>query len=256
MAPRLSVDKHMLPTWLRDDESRNPSLSVRNAHVARRAAAYTGRAMSAPLAPVVARGTVLTDEIYSSVGEAIVDGRLAPGQQLRDHELAEWMGVSRTPVREALQRLARVGLVEVSPHRYTRVSQPNAQRQADTFELVAYNMGIAVRMAAARCGDEVLAEALLLLDDVVAASRIDDHHGLATASHRFFAGVTRATANGALITFIREYEIAIRRNLASWRPFIESAVTRTAAYEAFRDAFAARDGARAEEILRDLHGFS
>ena len=73
--------------------------------------------MSLPLAPLVPRGTVLGDEVYARLGEAILDGSLAPGERLRDHDLAEWLGVSRTPVREALQRLERVGLVEVSPHR-------------------------------------------------------------------------------------------------------------------------------------------
>jgi hypothetical protein len=67
--------------------------------------------------------------------------------------------------------------------------------------------------------------------------------------------VTRATGNLALIQFIREYEIAIRRNLASWQPFLECPVGRTAAYERFRAAFARRDGARAEEELRGIHGF-
>lgn len=211
--------------------------------------------MTAPFAPLDPRGAVLGDEVYARLGEAILDGRLAPGQRLRDQELAEWLGVSRTPVREALQRLERAGLVEVSPHRYTRVSRPNDKAEADTFELVAYNMGIAVRMATARCSDETLDLALHQLDDIIAASRADDHTGLAQASHAFFREVTRATDNVALIQFIREYEIAIRRNLAQWRPFIDCPLGRTAAYEQFRDAFAQRDGRRAEEVLRQIHGF-
>lgn len=212
--------------------------------------------MTAPFAPLDPRGAVLGDEVYARLGEAILDGRLAPGQRLRDQELAEWLGVSRTPVREALQRLERAGLVEVSPHRYTRVSQPNDKVEADTFELVAYNLGIAVRMATARCGDETLERALDRLDEVIAASRADDHAGIAQTSHVFFREVTRATDNVALMQFIREYEIAIRRNIAQWRPFIECPLGRTAAYEQFRDAFAARDGDRAEELLRSIHGFA
>ena len=211
--------------------------------------------MTAPFVPLEPSRAVLGDEVYVRLGEAILDGRLAPGERLRDHELAEWLGVSRTPVREALQRLERVGLVEVSPHRYTRVSQPNDKAEADTFELVAYNMGMAVRMAAARCSDETLATAIDRLDDVIAASRADDHTGLAHASHAFFAVVTRATDNIALIQFIREYEIAIRRNIAGWQPFIECPIGRTAAYEQFREAFIRRDGHHAEEVLRRIHGF-
>jgi len=212
--------------------------------------------MSAPLAPVEQRGTVLGDEVYARLGEAILDGRLAPGDRLRDQELAEWLGVSRTPVREALQRLERVGLVDVVPNRYTMVSQPNEKAEADTFELVAYNMGIAVRMAVARCDDDTLTRALARLDQMIEASRDDDTAGLAQTSHGFFAEVTRASDNIALIQFIREYEIAIRRNIGGWRPFIECPLGRTAAYEEFRDAFARREGQRAEEVLRRIHGFA
>lgn len=208
--------------------------------------------MTTPFAPLEPSRAVLGDEVYARLGEAILDGRLAPGERLRDQELAEWLGVSRTPVREALQRLERVGLVEVSPHRYTRVSQP--QQQSDTIELVAYSMGLAVRMACARADEDLIARAREQLDEVIAASRADEHTALADASHTFFAMVTLASGNVALLQFIREYEIAIRRDLLGWLPFIECPLGRSAAYEEFRDAFAARDGERAERLLRDIHG--
>ncbi|MFD4957917.1 GntR family transcriptional regulator [Microbacterium sp. NPDC058389] len=208
--------------------------------------------MTAPFAPLDPRGAVLGDEVYARLGEAILDGRLAPGERLRDHELAEWLGVSRTPVREALQRLERVGLVEVSPHRYTRVSQPN--RQIDTAELVAFNMGLAVRMACARAEDEAVAQALERLDEVIAASRADDPIALADASHVFFAVITNAAGNYALLQFVREYEFAIRRDMVGWQPFLECPIGRTAAYEEFRAALVARDGDGAEALLRGIHG--
>ena len=210
--------------------------------------------MTAPFVPLEPRGAVLGDEVYALLGEAILDGRLAPGERLRDHELAEWLGVSRTPVREALQRLERTGLVEVSPHRYTRVSYPN--HESDTVELVAYNMGLAVRMAAVRADDESLAVALERLDDVIAASRSDAAAAIAAASHEFFAVITHASGNLPLLKFIREYEIAIRRDLMGWRPFIECPLGRTAAYEDFRASLAARDGDRAEAQLRRIHGLA
>ncbi|MDW4574406.1 GntR family transcriptional regulator [Microbacterium sp. M3] len=210
--------------------------------------------MTAPFVPLEPRGAVLGDEVYARLGEAILDGRLAPGERLRDQELAEWLGVSRTPVREALQRLERAGLVEVSPHRYTRVSHPN--QQSDTVELVAYNMGLAVRMACARADDEALADALERLEEVIAASRSDEPAALAAASHAFFGVVTRAGGNFALLQFIREYEIAIRRDMVGWRPFIECPIGRSTAYEEFREAFRARDADRAEQLLRQIHGLS
>lgn len=212
--------------------------------------------MTVPFTPLDPRGTVLGDEVYSRLGEAILDGTLAPGERLRDRELAERLGVSRTPVREALQRLERTGLVEVAPNRYTRVTTPNDKIQSDVYELVVLLMGNAVRIAVARCTDEVLDDAVNDADAMIAASREDDHAALARASQAFFAKITRATGNVAMRRFMLEAEIAIRRTLPGWHPFIECPIGRTAAYESFRDAVIERDGDRAESVLRMIHGFS
>ena len=58
---------------------------------------------------------LLRDEVFARLRDAIVDGTFRPGEQLRDLELADWLGVSRTPVREALLRLADAGLVTATP---------------------------------------------------------------------------------------------------------------------------------------------
>jgi DNA-binding GntR family transcriptional regulator len=210
--------------------------------------------MATPFAPLEPRGTVLGDEVYALLGEAILDGRLSPGERVRDQELAERLGVSRTPVREALQRLERAGLVEVSPNRYTRVSVPNERVHADTHEFFVYLMGNALRIALRRCSDDDLAHALEHADAIVAASRVDDHPAIMVASARFFDHIVQDTDNVAFVRVMREADIAIRRNLAGWHPFVECPLQRTAGYEQFREAVAQRDGARAESLLRDLHG--
>jgi DNA-binding GntR family transcriptional regulator len=178
------------------------------------------------------------------------------GTFINEQDVAAAVGVSRTPVREALQRLERVGLVEVSPHRYTRVSTPNDKAQADTLEFVAYLMGNAARMAVANASDAVLEDALSELDAVIAASRSDDYDELLRTSHIFFAKLTWATGNVAILRFMREAELAIRRNISTWRPLIECPIGRTSAYEDFREAMRARDGVRAEALLRELHGLT
>jgi DNA-binding GntR family transcriptional regulator len=209
---------------------------------------------TSPFAPVDPRGTVLGDEVYSRIGEAILDGTLEPGEHLRDHELAKLLGVSRTPVREALQRLERAGLVEVAPNRFTRVSIPNEKLLADTHEFVVMLMGNVMVLALRRCSDESLAQGVDMIEAMIEASDADDDLGLLDASARFFEHMTRAAGNIALLTVLREGEIALRRNLAGWRPFSECAETRAAGYTAFRDAVAARDADAAERTLRAMHG--
>jgi DNA-binding GntR family transcriptional regulator len=212
--------------------------------------------MTTPFAPLEPRGAVLGDEVYALLGEAILDGRLSAGERLRDQELAERLGVSRTPVREALQRLERTGLVEVSPNRYTRVSAPSAKVHADTHEFFVYLMGNAVRLAVQRCTDDELARTLEHADAIIAASHVDDHAGIMTATSRFFDHIIDDTDNVAFIKVMHEAELAIRRNLAGWHPFVECPIRRTEGYVQFRDAVAERDGTRAEAILRDLHGLA
>jgi DNA-binding GntR family transcriptional regulator len=212
--------------------------------------------MATPLVPLNPHGTVLGDEVYRALGEAILDGTLPPGERLRDHEMAERLGVSRTPVREALQRLERIGLVEVSPHRYTRVSVPDDKLIRDTDEFVAYTMGNCLRIAVARSDDAMFEIVLRGADAVVEASRADDRLALMESSTTFFQQVVYATGNVAFLTVLREAEMAIRRNLAGWAPFIACPVTRTGQYERMRDALAARDGALAESLMREIHGFA
>ena len=66
--------------------------------------------------------SLLRDDVYRRLRDAIVDGTFTPGEQLKDGELADWLGVSRTPVREALLRLGTTGLVLAVPGRSTTVT--------------------------------------------------------------------------------------------------------------------------------------
>jgi len=70
--------------------------------------------------------TLLRDVVYAKMVAAIEDGTLLPGERLNDDELTSWLGVSRTPVREAIARLVADGFVEMAANRYTKVSSLSA----------------------------------------------------------------------------------------------------------------------------------
>jgi DNA-binding GntR family transcriptional regulator len=89
----------------------------------------------------------LRDGVFRRLRDSIVDGTLAPGEQLRDGELAAWLGVSRTPVREALLRLAEAGLVVAQPGRSTTVSSLDMRAVRDARDVVAAMHEVAVREA-------------------------------------------------------------------------------------------------------------
>ncbi|MFZ2502929.1 MAG: GntR family transcriptional regulator [Nocardioides sp.] len=127
--------------------------------------------------------SLLRDDVYLRLRDAIVDGRLEPGQQLRDLDLAEQLGVSRTPVREALLKLADSGLVVALPGRSTVVAQLVADDVRDARDVVAAMHEVAVRTAVGRITAADLAamrsanqrfEQALERSDIEAALRADD----------------------------------------------------------------------------------
>jgi DNA-binding GntR family transcriptional regulator len=90
------------------------------------------------------------DLLAERLEEDIVSGRLAPGERLDEVSLATSFGVSRTPVREALQRLASSGLVELGPRRGAIVTQISIGRMVEMFEVMAELEGMCGRLAARR----------------------------------------------------------------------------------------------------------
>lgn len=91
------------------------------------------------------------------IREAIIHGRLAPDQRLKEEELARELGMSRTPVREALLMLQSEGLVELSPRRGATVRSYAVDDLDDTYQLRAVLEGYAARRAATRISSEDVA---------------------------------------------------------------------------------------------------
>ncbi|GAA1184664.1 GntR family transcriptional regulator [Ornithinimicrobium humiphilum] len=162
-----------------------------------------------PLAPV--RKGLLRDDVYTRLRDAIVDGRLAPASVLRDGELAAQLGVSRTPVREAILKLAESGLVSAVPGRSTIVADVDEDAVRDAQAVVAAMHRLAVTTAARRFTDDDLARmreanarfaAALEAGDVDAALAADDElHDVPVA----------VSGNRALRTVLDQFTPVVRR---------------------------------------------
>lgn len=206
------------------------------------------------LPPIEPGTSVLGDEVYAVLGAAISDGRIAPGQRLRDIEVAAQLGVSRTPVREALQRLERIGLVEVSANRYTRVAEHDRDLLVEAHEYLAYAVGMGLRMSLARCDDEQLADQLRWLDRMIAASEADDFAALTAASSGLYEQVARASGNRVYMRIMREAGLFFQRSVTTWTPRLLDREQRTGLLRRLREAMAARDGDAAERTVRRQQG--
>jgi DNA-binding GntR family transcriptional regulator len=94
--------------------------------------------------------TLLRDRAYASIRDAIVAGEIEPGAVVRDAELAERLGLSRAPVREAFARLVDEGLLESKPQSYTRVTQVDAAEVRDAAAVVGAMHELVTRVAVPR----------------------------------------------------------------------------------------------------------
>lgn len=89
----------------------------------------------------------LRDEVREALLEWLTAGRLAPGQRLEEERLSQALGVSRTPLREALASLAQEGVVESVPRRGFRVPGLSAERVRDLYPLIGSLEGLALRLS-------------------------------------------------------------------------------------------------------------
>jgi DNA-binding GntR family transcriptional regulator len=96
--------------------------------------------------------------VVEVIRQAIVDGGLAPGARLKEEELARELGISRTPVREALLVLQAEGLVDAAPNRGAKVRVHDAEDLDDLYQLRALLEGYATRRAAVRASEELVRE--------------------------------------------------------------------------------------------------
>lgn len=154
---------------------------------------------------------LLRDDVYRRLRDAIVDGTLAPGEQLRDQELAAWLGVSRTPVREALLRLQQAALVASLPGRSTTVASLDTRAARDAQAVVAQMHRLAVHDAVGQLTADDLARmrdanarfrAALEAGDADAALDADDElHGIPVA----------AAGNAALAAVLEQFTPVLRR---------------------------------------------
>lgn len=157
------------------------------------------------------RRPLLRDDVYRYLRDAIVSGRLPPGEQLRDVDLAVTLGVSRTPVREALLRLGEVGLVIATPGRLTIVSELDPKRVADARDVVAAMHELAVLDAVPRLTAADLAAMRRANEDFRDAIDDGDPERAQDADERLHSIPVVSAGNGALASVLEQYSPVVRR---------------------------------------------
>jgi DNA-binding GntR family transcriptional regulator len=206
----------------------------------------------------------LSDQAYRALREEITTGRLKPGQRVTERALAEHLGVSPTPVREALQRLEHERLIERDAVRAIRVAEPSVARLYELSLIEVSLRGTAARLAAERATDqevkriveacdraEALAEGASWTEsqvrDVLTVTR-EFHQLVDNAAHTRTLTDMISTATAFDWAFRLRWSVESHPDQASLHASLEQHRSVAAAIEA-------RDGQAAEEAMR-LHSAS
>jgi DNA-binding GntR family transcriptional regulator len=148
------------------------------------------------------------EQVTQSLRDEILSGAIASGTRLGEAELAGRLSVSRTPIREALSRLAAEGLVELTPHRGARVASWSAEQLREIFELRLRLEPYAVRQAVPRLTPgqldqlDELAEAMIQnrsLDRLVELNRRFHQMFIDAAGSAPLAGSLKAVTHAAVV---------------------------------------------------------
>jgi DNA-binding GntR family transcriptional regulator len=194
----------------------------------------------------------VTDWVYEELKGAIVDLRLAPGEPLREATLAERLGVSKTPIREALTRLEQEGLVETTSFKGAVVTRYSRQDLLEIYELRELLENAAVRAAAESMTEPDRAR----LDRIARESRRlqrgqEDRAGLAALISEFDVVLFDQVRNQriqALIENLRAHLSRIGQLTAEIPGRIDASVNE---HEKIVEAIAARDPVLAEQYMRE-----
>ena len=139
-----------------------------------------------------------SDLAYTRVRGLILSGELAPGAVLPQAALAQTIGMSTTPLREALRRLKQEGLVELDAHRDARVRPLDATEARDLLEIRRSLDPLAASLAAQRRTEADLTDVRAALDGLEALSTRPSLTQL-ESHHRFHAAIHRASHNALLV---------------------------------------------------------
>ncbi|WP_372866431.1 GntR family transcriptional regulator [Pseudomonas sp.] len=194
---------------------------------------------------------MLSEAVRDEIEELIAFGKLPPGKHLDETELAERFGVSRTPVREALNQLANAGLVEIRPRRGAVVAEVGAQKLVEMFEVMAELEGMCGRLAARRISREQ-EHALVAAQEACEAIRDSGDPDLYYERNDEFHGIIYAASHNA---FLVEQAWVLRRRLRPYRRLQLRARDRInnslSEHEAIVRAIQTGDADQANELLRE-----
>ncbi len=192
----------------------------------------------------------LREVIFNTLREAIIVGELKPGERLMEVQLADKMGVSRTPVREAIRKLELEGLVEMLPRKGAHVADLSVKDIMDVLEVRATLDGLATRLSASRITDEEIKELRHQLAQFINYVEKDNLQGSIKKDVEFHDIIYRSSRNEKLIQIsnnlreqVQRFRVIYIKDYSSSRELIRE-------HTEILEAIASRDPAAAMECAQ------
>ena len=153
----------------------------------------------------------LREVIFTTLREAIIMGELKPGERLMEVQLSQKMGVSRTPVREAIRKLELEGFVNMVPRKGAEVAKLSVKDIMDVLEVRASLDGLATSLAASRITDEEIKELKHVLTQFENYVEKDNLQGVIKKDVEFHEVIYSASKNDKLIQILNNLREQVYR---------------------------------------------
>ncbi|CAO3457888.1 GntR family transcriptional regulator [Azospirillum largimobile] len=197
----------------------------------------------------VRRGPTAADAIHRDLRAEIVSLRRKPGDPIAEKQIAEAYGVSRTPVREAVLRLADEGLIEIFPQSGTFVARIPLEALPEAGVIRKVLERATVRFAAERASRSQIAALRACLEQQREVDAVGDANGFHQADETFHAQITEMAGYPGFWTIIQQAKVQLDRCRRLTLPVPGRMRTVIAEHEAIVEAIAAHDPDRAERSL-------
>jgi DNA-binding GntR family transcriptional regulator len=191
----------------------------------------------------------LAEAILRHLARDIVEGRLRPGQHLVELQLCEELGASRSPVREAIHRLAAEGLVDLVPRKGAFVAELTGKEVVDVFEVRAQLERLSARLAADHANEEDVARLDAINRQCAAATQAEDFAAFFERNGAFHREIAAIAGNAYLQ---RVHQAAAARTFRPLFLYLSSPDHLRGSivdHDALVEAIARRDGPRAERLM-------
>lgn len=206
--------------------------------------------MATRLSPLGGRSS-RSDEVLAAIRDALLSGAFAPGEQLREGQIALQLGVSKTPVREALSTLRAGGLVKSSSTRGVVVMEIDRDMVRWLYELRGMLEPEAVRRAVPKVDDRLVAKARQILDEAARHGERRDFSALSRLNRDFHELLYERCENQHLQRVLNDMRDQLQFIAASgWRVSPSWELERTE-HRAILDAVADRDPERAAQLTSE-----